>query len=158
MTFSVTLVVEESSASPSVRLVGVRTMPRSSSSVSVSVMVAGFAMPPLVTVPDTLTVLFAASKSLSFAVMVTVPVLVVVPAAMVSIRLAPQEMSRGRAGLTAIAFTVMVMARSAGPFSVAVTVAMPPFSLMDALSSASVTARSSSSVTSTETDAAVSLA
>ncbi len=56
-----------------------------SSSVMVSVWLAGFPTPPPAAVPDTVTVLLGASTSLSTAVIVTVPVLVVAPAAMVKV-------------------------------------------------------------------------
>ena len=59
--------------------------PRSSSSSIVSVWFTGFVTPlPPLDAPDTVTVLFAASTSLSFAVIVTVSVLAVEPAAIVS--------------------------------------------------------------------------
>ena len=124
----------------------------------VSMTLSGSAMPPLLTFPDTLTVLSAASRSLLLAMMVTVPVLAVFPAAIVSSRFVLRVMSFGFAGRTGMVATVIVMSRSAFAFSIAVTVATPPSSLMDVLSSFSFTARSSSSVTSAVTSVAVSLA
>ena len=50
----------------------------------VSVLLVGFATPPPLAVPATVTVVFGASTSLLVAVMVTVPVELVLPAAMVS--------------------------------------------------------------------------
>ena len=81
----------------------------SSSSVIVSVASAGFATPPPLAVAETVTVLFGASTSLSTAVMVTVPVLEVAPAAMV--RVVPLRVkSLAIAGDTAAAATVRVTA------------------------------------------------
>ena len=103
-----------------------------SSSVIVTSSAPGAAMPlPPVVVPETVTVLVAVPMStlLSTAVTVTAPVLVVAPAAMVSIvpvcvkspATAPDDPSGAVA-------TVTVAAALDGPDSVAVTVAMPPFS------------------------------
>ena len=63
----------------------------------------------LVAVADTVTRLSAASTSLSTAVMVTVPLLEVWLAAMVSTLLALRMKSRATAGLTAFAATVTVV-------------------------------------------------
>ena len=99
-----------------------------SSSVMVSVWFEGFeTLPPLAT-PDTVTVLFAASTELSTAVIVTVPVLAVLPAAIVSVVLVDKLKSPDTAGLTALAETVTVTAALDAEDSVAVTVLDPPFS------------------------------
>ena len=83
---TVTVVV----SSPSATLCGFTdsaTIP--SSSVMVSVLLAGFAAPlPPLAAPDTVTCLSAASTLLFTALMVTVPVLAVAPAAIVSVLLA----------------------------------------------------------------------
>ena len=82
------------------------------------------------TVADTVTVLSAASTSLSTAVNVTGPVLVVEPAAIVSV--APLCVkSPDTAGDTAAADTVTVTASLDTPLSIAVTVLFPPSSLTD---------------------------
>ena len=56
-----------------------------SSSVMVSVWFEGFDTPPPLAVADTVTVLLSVSTELSTAVIVTVPVLAVAPAAIVSL-------------------------------------------------------------------------
>ena len=86
--FSIASSVSGSSASARVRVSGATVMPRASSSVMANVTSAGFATPPPLAVPETVTVLSGASTSLSTAVMVTVPVLTVDPAAIVSVVLA----------------------------------------------------------------------
>ena len=86
--FSVASSVSASSTSSRVRVSGVTVMPRVSSSVMVNVWLAGFATPPPLAAPETVTVLFGASTLLSTAVMVTAPVLAVDPAAIVSVVLA----------------------------------------------------------------------
>ena len=103
-----------------------------SSSASVSVASAGAATPwPPVAVPETVTVLFAASTSLFTAATVTRPVLTVAPAAIVS-SVPVCVKSPATAGDTAAVATVTVAATLDGPDSVAVTVAMPPFSEIEA--------------------------
>ena len=79
---------------------------------------------------DTLTLLLAVSTSLLTAVMVTVPVLVVAEAAMVSTLLELRRKSRAAAGLTGVAATVMVVLWLEVSLRVAVTLLVPPFSLM----------------------------
>ena len=120
--------------------------PRSSSSVIVSVASEGLATPcPPLAVPDTLTVLFTASTSLSFAVTVTVPVLEVAPAAIVSVVFDESAKSPGTAGETAAAVTVTVTASPDAPDSAAVTVLEPPSSEIDEGESARLTVGVSSS-------------
>ena len=110
-----------------------------SSSVMVSVWFEGFeTLPPLAT-PDTVTVLFAASTELSTAVIVTVPVLAVLPAAIVRTLFAVRLKSPATAGLTALAETVTVTAALDACDSAAVTVLVPPFSEIEAELSSSVT-------------------
>ena len=76
----------------------------------VSVWLAGSRTPSvLVAVADTLTLLLAVSTSLSTAVMVTVPVLEVARAAMVSTLLELRVKSPLTAGLTGAAATVIVV-------------------------------------------------
>ena len=89
----------------------------------VSVSSSGSTLPTVFTaVPETVTVLFAASVLLSTAVTVTVPVLTVAPAAMVSVLFALRPKSPDTAGLTAAAATVTVVVALDGWFNVAVTV------------------------------------
>ena len=110
-----------------------------SSSVMVSVLLAGFdTLPPLAT-PDTVTVLFGASTLLLVAVIVTVPVLAVEPAAIVRTLLFVIVKSLLVAGLTAVAETVTVTAALDACDSSAVTVLVPPFSEIEAELSSSVT-------------------
>ena len=80
-----------------------------------------------------------ASTLLFTAVMVTVPVLVVAPAAIVSVVFVDRLKSLLVAGLTALADTVTVTAALEAPDSAAVTVLSPPFSEIEAGLSASVT-------------------
>ena len=102
-----------------------------SSSVIVSVLSAGAATPfPPVTEPDTVTSLSGASTALSTAVKVTVPVLVVWPAAIVSV--VPLCLkSPDTAGGTGVAETVTVATSPDAALRVAVTVLTPPFSLIE---------------------------
>ena len=100
-----------------------------SSSAIVSVWSARARTPVLpLAAPDTVTSLFGASTSLSFAAIVTVPVLVVVPAAIVSFRFVVSVKSPSTAGLTGAADTVTVTASLTASLSVAVTRLSPPFS------------------------------
>ena len=116
-----------------------------SSSVMVSVLLAGFdTLPPLVT-PDTVTVLFGASTLLLFAVIVTVPVLAVLPAAIVRSLLFVIVKSLLVAGLTALAETVTVTAALDACDSAAVTVLDPPLSDIEAELSSRVTVGTPSS-------------
>ena len=110
-----------------------------SSSVMVSVWSEGFETPPPLAVADTVTVLVAAETELSTAVIVTVPVLVVEPAAIVSVVFVDKLKSPDTAGLTAVAETVTVTAALDVPDSVAVTVLEPPFSEIEDGLSTSVT-------------------
>ena len=116
-----------------------------SSSVIVSVCGAGAATPrPPDTVADTVTDLSGASTWLFTAVMVTVPVLPVEPAEIVSV--APLcARSPATAGDTAEADTDTVTASLDVPLSAAVTVDAPPFSSIDEGSSPSDTTGSASS-------------
>ena len=102
-----------------------------SSSVIVNVWLDGAATPlPPETVAETVTLLSGASTSnCPTAVMVTVPVLVVEPAAMVSFLLVLTEKSDAVAGDTAAAETVSVTSWLDSALRVAVTVVEPPFSL-----------------------------
>ena len=103
-----------------------------SSSVMVSVTASGFAAPlPPVAVPDTVTVAFGASRSLSTAVSVTVPVLAVAPAAIV--RVVPVCVTGALPGTE----TVMVTASLEVPDRVAVTVLSCSWMLVVIVSSAS---------------------
>ena len=104
------------------------------------------------TIPDTVTVLFTASStSLFTAVIVTVPVLVVAPLAIV--RVIPfSSKSAATAGDTASAVTVTVNSAGAGEVEgtiVAVTVLTPPFSAIVSRSNSSSTRSSVSLVAST---------
>ena len=93
---------------------------------------------PPVAVAETVTALAAASTSLSTAVTVTSPVLVVCSAAMV--RVVPLFVkSPAIAGNTGVVITISVTAWLDLPESVAVTVATPPFSVIVAGVTASVT-------------------
>ena len=99
----------------------------------VKVLLAGGDTPrPPNTVADTVTDLSGASTGLFTAVTVTVPVLVVSPAAMVSVLLPVTVKSAPTAGDTAIVDTVSLTASLDGPLNVAVTVADPPFSEIEA--------------------------
>ena len=110
-----------------------------SSSVMVSVWSEGFETPPPLAVADTVTVLFAAESELSTAVIVTVPALDVLPAAIVRTLFADRLKSPDTAGLTALAVTVTVTAELDVPDSVAVTVLEPPLSEIEDGLSTSVT-------------------
>ena len=103
-----------------------------SSSVIVSFWSDGAAtsLPPS-TVAETVTSLSGASTSLSAAVIVTVPVLVCEPAAMVSVLFAVMEKSEAVAGETGVAETVRVTSWLETALSVAVTVLAPPSSTTD---------------------------
>ena len=129
------------------------TSGRSSSSVMVSVTLAGAVAPlPPATVAETVTVLSGASVALSTAVTVTAPVLVVSPDAIV--RVVPDNAkSPAAAGATAAADTVTVVASVAARSSVAVTVDTfdAPLSSIDDGDSASDTIGLSSSMTVTVT-------
>ena len=103
-----------------------------SSSVIVSVWSAGAATPlPPDAVAETVTCLSGASTSLSAAVMVTVLVLVMEPAAMVRVLSVLSAKSPDTAGDTAATDTVSVMSWLDTALSVAVTVVEPPSSLTD---------------------------
>ena len=109
-----------------------------SSSVMVSVWFEGAVTArSLVAVPETDTLLFPPATLLSLAVIVTVPVLVVNPAAMVSVEPLSVK-SAATAGETAIAETVIVVASFDARSSVAVTVLDPPSSEIDVGFSTSV--------------------
>ena len=125
-----------------VTVVGVIVRAVESSSVMVSVWLAGFDTPPPLTVPETVTALSGASTSLSTAVIVTVPVLVISPAAIVSILLVERLKSPGTAGDTAAADTVTVTSSLEAALSVAVTVLVPPFSEIEAELSSRLTVAS----------------
>ena len=79
------------------------------------------------------------------AVIVTVPVLVVAPAAIVSVALALSAKSELVAGDTGVAETVIVVAALDARFRLAVTVVVPPFSPTEAGDKARVTVGGSSS-------------
>ena len=120
----------------------------SSSSVMVRVTSGGFVAPWLLAaVPDTLTCLFGASVGLSTAVTVTVPALVVTPAAMVRVLALDRLKSPATAPVvaTSAAATVTVVASLDGRSSVAVTVDTPPSSAIDVADKASATVGAASS-------------
>ena len=121
-----------------------------SSSRIVSLASDGFATPPPAAVPDTVTVLSAEFTALSLAVIVTTPVLVVSPAAMVSVLAGLSVKSPTAAPAPGAAETDTITAALAGPLSVAVTAAAPPFSIIDAgvITRAAVGAASSSPIVS----------
>ena len=105
---------------------------RLSSSVIVRVLSDGPATPlPPETVAETVTFLSGPSTVLFTAVIVTAPVLVVAPAAMVSVLLVLRLKSEDVAGETAVAETVSVTASVETALSVAVTAVEPPFSEID---------------------------
>ena len=119
-----------------------------SSSVIVSVTAAGCVIPwLLVAEPDTVTLLSASSVELSTAVTVTDPVLLVLPAAMVSVVLLLSEKSPAAAFAPGAAETVMVVAADEGRSRLAVTVAelVAPLSAIEVRDSASVTVGAASS-------------
>ena len=101
---------------------------------------------PAATVADTVTRLSGASVVSFTDVIVTVPVLVVALAAIVSVVVADSVKSPATAGDTASAETVIVVAVVAGRFSVAVTVETLAFSEIDAGDKTNVTCATSSSV------------
>ena len=122
------------------------TVGAASSSVMVRVASGGFAtlLPPAA-VPETVTVLFGASVGLSTAVTVTVPVLVIEPAAMVRVVVALKVKSPCTAPVPAAAEIVTVTASLDAPDSVAVTADTPPSSVIDEGASTSATVGKSSS-------------
>ena len=95
-------------------------------------------MPP-VAVADTVTDLFGASTPLFTALILTVRVLVVAPAAIVSVSFALSVKSEATAGDIAVADTISVTFSLDGPLSVAVTVVESPFSPIEAGLNTSVT-------------------
>ena len=110
-----------------------------SSSSSVSVTLDGAATPlPPEAAPETVTDLSGASTSLSFAVIVTVPVPVVAPAAMVNVFALDSMKSVPAVPAPGDADTVIVVAALDARFRVAVTVDTPPFSGINAGFSESV--------------------
>ena len=110
-----------------------------SSSSRVSVRVAGAVTLVADTVPETVTVLSAASTSLSTPVIVTVPVLVVAFSAKLRTGFALRRKSAATAGDTAAAATVTVKAAAEAGDTVAVTVLTPPFSPIELSDSTRVT-------------------
>ena len=131
------------SSSSSVSVAFDTVMPRVSSSVIVRVWFPGActsALPP-VAVAETVTVLSAASTSLSTAAMVTTPLLACVLAGTVSVVFALKVRLPATAGSTGVAETVSVTASLDSPSMVAVTVLalVAPLSLIDAGVSTSVT-------------------
>ena len=89
--------------------------------------------------PETVTVLSAASTSLSTPVIVTEPVLVVAFSAKLSTWFALRRKSAATAGATAAAATVTVKAAAEAGDTVAETVLTPPFSPIEASDSTRVT-------------------
>ena len=87
-------------------------------------------MPPL-TVANTVTDLSGASTLLSTPVMVTAPLPLVDPVAMVKVLLEVRVKSPLTAGDTGLADTVKVTAWEDNPLREAVTLALPPFSPME---------------------------
>ena len=139
------------------------TVGNASSSLSVNVTSEGAATPlPPETVPETVTDLSGESTEFPCAVIVTLPVLVVSPAAIVSfVRLDSSVKSSATAPAPAAAATVTVTASLDAPESVAVTAETPLLSPIDVGDSPSVTvgnASSSSSVNVTFDGAATPLA
>ena len=117
-----------------------------SSSRMARVRAGGSAAPrPPAAAPETVTRLSGESTLSSAAVTVTVPALAVAPAATVSVRAALRAKSPSAAFAPAAADTVTVTASADGCDSVAVTVATPPFSAIDAGVSASESAGVASS-------------
>ena len=103
-----------------------------SSSVIVSVALDGSATPrPPLAEPDTVTLLFGSSLLLFTAVIVTVPLLVVDPAAIVSVVALDSVKSPATACVLAVADTVIVVAALDTPLNFAVTVVTPPSSEID---------------------------
>ena len=101
---------------------------------------------PPAAVPDTVTRLSGASVVSFTDVIVTVPVLAVAFAAIVSVLAADSVKSPATAGDTASAETVIVVAVVAGRFSVAVTVETSAFSEIDVGDKTNVACATSSSV------------
>ena len=133
-------VVEPPSSSIDNELSPRDTVGVSSSSVIVSVCFAGSDTPlPPAAVAETVTCLSGASTSLSAAVTVTVPVLVLEPAAMVRVVSVLRLKSDDVAGDTAAAETVRVTSWLDSALSMAVTVVEPPSSSIDVELSASDT-------------------
>ena len=122
------------------------TVGNASSSVSVNVLLAGFAtlLPPEA-VPETVTDLFGESTEFPFAVTVTVPVLVVSPDAIVNLSALDNVKSPETAPVPAAAATVTVTASLDTPESVAVTVDTPLLSEIDDEDSPSATVGNASS-------------
>ena len=119
-----------------------------SSSVIVSVTSAGCVIPCVfAAVPETVTLLSASSMVLSTAVTVTVPLLLVAPAAIVNFALPLSEKSPATAPVPAAADTVIVVSSLEGWSSEAVTVVefVAPLSGMLVRESARVTVGASSS-------------
>ncbi len=115
-----------------------------SSSRIVSVASAGAVTPSSDTAPETVTDLSGASTSLSTAVIVTPPVLSVAPDAKLSVAPASVK-SLDDPGSTARAETVTVNASADAGATLAVTLAMPPSSPIEAGASSSVTSGAASS-------------
>ena len=136
---TVTIVAPAPSGTLAGETLSVTAVEPTSSSVIVRVFESGpVTLSVFVAVPETVTVLFAASTLLSTAVIVIVSVLVISPAAIV--RVVPlSEKSAGTAGLTAAAETCMVVGAVNDVSSVAVTVLVPPLSDIEAGVSTSVT-------------------
>ena len=122
------------------------TVGNASSSVSVNVLLAGFAtlLPPEA-VPETVTDLSGESTVFPFAVTVTVPVLVVSPDAIVNLSALDNVKSPETAPVPAAAATVTVTASLDTPESVAVTVDTPLLSEIDDEDSPSATVGNASS-------------
>ena len=91
--------------------------------------------------PETVTLLSGSSALLSEAVIVTVPVLLVAPAAMVSVLFALREKSDASVSVPAVAETVIVVSALDGRFREAVTVVelVAPLSAMEGRDRARVT-------------------
>ena len=122
------------------------TVGAASSSVIVRVTSDGAdAILPPVAVPDTVTRLSGASVVSFTDVIVTVPVLVVTLAAIVSVVAVDSVKSPATAGDTASAETVIVVASVAGRSSVAVIVETPPSSEIDVGDKTNITCATSSS-------------
>ena len=146
--------------SVTVSALGSKVTPAVSSSVSVSVTSGGsVTLLPPDTVPETVTDLLSASTSLLFAVTVTVPELVVSPAAIVNVFAFDNAKSAATAPVPAAAATVTVAASLDTSESVAVTVDTPPASPIDVGDNASATVGnvSSSSIVNVTADGAATL-
>ena len=135
-----------SSATVDRSTVSVTIVATGSSSVIVSVTSpGGVRSPSLAASPDTVTCWSPPPRSLSLAVIVTVPLLVVSPASIVSTGSSLSVKSLATAGDTGDADTVTSMSSIDGLSRVAVTVLSPPSSSMESGSRTSVTAGGSSS-------------